>query len=227
VHDFGAQVRDRLPLREADTARGREIREELTAHLEDVYADALRRGCSETEAIDLAQAQVIDWTQLAQRLAHAEDGDTMISHHTRTIWRPGMAMLCCVAALHIGLSWFAPGEWWADTRLRATMIVAMLAFYVAFGATAAAWSRRAGGTVRERLAAGLLPVALHIAVVLPALVLGSLAERARHPEWRINPQPKVMLALIVVPGLALTAGAAPFLRRRPRTDEDRLDTSAL
>ena len=223
MHDFAALVRERLRLPGANPSRDREIREELTAHLEDVYTDAIRRGCSETEATDLARAQVTDWTQLAQRLAHAEEGNTMISHHTRTIWRPGMAMLCCVAALHIGLSWFAPGEWWADLRLRATMTAAILALYVAFGATAAAWSRRAGGTRRERLAAGLLPVALHIAVALPAIVLGSLAERERHPDWGINPQPKVLLALVVLPGLALTVGAAPFLRRR--TGEDGLETA--
>ncbi len=227
MHDFAALVRRQLRLRGATPSRDREIHEELTAHLEDVYTDAIRRGCAETEAIDLARNQVTDWRQLAQHLADAEDGDTMISHHTRTIWRPGMAMLLCAAALHIGLSWFAPGEWWADIRLRATMTVAILALYVAFGATAAAWSRRSGGTARERLAAGLLPVALHVAVVLPAIALASLAELTSHPRWGLNPQPKVMLALVVVPGLALTAGAAPFLRRGPRADEDGLETSAL
>lgn len=225
MHDFAPFVREHLRLRGASLTRNREIREELTAHLQDVYADALRRGCSETEAIDLAQAQVTDWTQLAQRLAHAEDEDIM-SHHTRTVFQPGLAMLGCAAAVLIGMFWFAPGEWWAEHRTRTTLLMATLPLYAAFGATGAAWSRRAGGTWRERLAAGLLPIALHIAVVLPAIVLGSLAERIRHPEWGLNPQPKVVLALVVVPGLALTAGAAPFLRRRPRTDVDGLEASA-
>ena len=225
MHDFAALVRERLRLRGVSATRDREIRDELTAHLEDVYADALRRGSSETEAIDLAQAQVTDWTQLAQRLAHAEDGDIM-SHHTRTVFQPGMAMLGCAAAMHVGLAWFAPGEWWAEHQTRTTLLMATLPLYAAFGATGAAWSRRAGGTAGERLAAGLLPVALHIAVVLPAILLGSLAELARHPEWAINPQPKVILALVVVPGLALTAGAAPFLRQRPPADQDELEASS-
>ena len=42
MHDFAALVRERLRLCGANLTRDREIQEELTAHLEDVYADANR-----------------------------------------------------------------------------------------------------------------------------------------------------------------------------------------
>ena len=92
------------------------------------------------------------------------------------------------------------------------------------------WGRRGrvawAGTWRERLGAGLLSIALHIAIVLPAILVGALAEQARHPAHPLNPQLRVMLVLIVVPGLALAVGAAPFLRRRVQASEDALEASA-
>jgi hypothetical protein len=78
---------------------------------------------------------------------------------------------------------------------------------VAFGATAAAWSRRAGGW-RKRVAAGLLPLALHVTVVLPAIVMSGLSESVQHPDHAVNFQPGVVFILIVVPGIALMLGAA-------------------
>ena len=48
-----------------------QIRAELAGHLEDAYADAVRRGCDDEDAAACALAQVDDWTQLAGAIRDA------------------------------------------------------------------------------------------------------------------------------------------------------------
>ena len=118
---------------------------------------AVRRGCTETEATNLALAQVTDWTPLARRLTRAEEKGSVMSSHVRTLWIPGLTILGCTAAVLLGLFWFAPGEWWANQDTRAQIAAGTVLLYALLGAVGAAWSRSVGGTWRERLGAGLLP----------------------------------------------------------------------
>lgn len=214
MHDFSEVVRAHLGRLDVDPAREFEIREELTAHLADAFADARRRGHSDEDAMALAMGQVEDWQQLAQHLRRAEGEGSGMSHHTKTLWLPGMTMLGCAAVFVLATLWLAPGERWANPDARVQTLAAAfgLLLYAAFGATGAAWSRRAGGGWRERCAAGLFPLALHVAMVLPAIGLSVLHETFRHPTHPLNPQLGVVVALILAPGLALLLGAAPFLR---------------
>lgn len=216
--DFATIVRERLRLRGIDQQREADIHSELTAHLDDAYADARARGHADDEAVRLALEQVTDWTYVAHDVMCATQEGEMMSHHMRTLWLPGLTMLGCAAALLLGIVWFAPGAWWADADAGAQLASATGAVlvYALLGAVGAAWSRRAGGTWRERLGAGLLPIALHLAVVIPAIVAGVRTESVQHPAHALNPQLGVVFAMLIVPGLALSMGAAPFLRQTPR-----------
>ena len=137
-----------------------------------------------------------------------------MSHDTKTLWLPGMAALCCAAALVLGITWLAPPALWADPRPGAQWLAAAIGIssYVAFGALGASWSRRAGGSVSVRFLAGVFPLALHLAVVIPAIAISILSENRLHPEHlRPNLQLGVVLALVVIPGVALAIGTLPFL----------------
>lgn len=68
MHDWKKLVRERLG---DDGFRGEmaaDIQEELAAHLEDVWSEALAGGMSEEDAIARALAEVDDWEQLADRI---------------------------------------------------------------------------------------------------------------------------------------------------------------
>jgi uncharacterized membrane protein YeaQ/YmgE (transglycosylase-associated protein family) len=180
---------------------------------------AMACGHSADEALRLALAQVTDWTQLAHGVTCATTEGALMSHHAKTLWLPGVTMLGCAATVLLALGWLFPAAWWAN-RTAGTDAVAAAAgilLYVLLGAVGAAWSRRVGGTWRERLGAGLLPLALHMAVGIAAILAAVVAEFQRHPEHALNPQWRVLVVFVIVPALALSIGAAPFLGRAART----------
>lgn len=211
--DFAALVRDRLDLRYLAPQRAATIREEVAAHLEDTYAAAIARGLPEDEALCLALAQVADWTQLSHDVMCATHEGLVMSHHTKTLWLPGLTMLGCAATGLLAVGWLFPGTWWANRSAGSDVVAAAVAIvlYVLLGSVGAAWSRRVGGTWKERLGAGLLPLALHVVVAGGAILAGIVAEAQRHPEHALNPQLRVLFIFVIVPGLALSLGAAPFL----------------
>jgi hypothetical protein len=133
----------------------------------------------------------------------------------KTIYLPGAAIsvgaaLLAAAATSLGTAL------WPDPRNWVHVVVALgaVTLYAIFGAAAAAWSRAAGGTRRERLMAALCPAVLHAAIVIPPVAFAAAVELGRHHELaRVNPQLIVILALVLVPAAALAAGSTPFLQR--------------
>ena len=68
MRDWSSVVRSRLIALGIEAEREEQIRAELAGHLEDAYADAIRRGCTEEDAAARALAQVPDWTRLADAI---------------------------------------------------------------------------------------------------------------------------------------------------------------
>jgi hypothetical protein len=200
VHDWSSVVRSRLAALGLDGGREDEICAELAEHLEDACADAVRSGCTEEDAVARALEQVPDWTHLANAIHHANQEEGPMSHNARTLWLPGMAALGAAAAVLLSVTWLVPGSAWTDPGARLPMMAAMLLSYLLCGALGAWWSRRAGGSVAARFVAGLFPLALHLSMVLVAAI-------RVHSDVR----PVVALGFIVIPGIALTIGALPFL----------------
>ena len=123
-----------------------------------------------------------------------------MSHDARTLWLPGMAALGASAAVLLGVARLVPGSLWTDPGTALPMMAAMLLSYLLCGALGAWWSRRAGGNVAARFVAAIFPLALHLCMVLVAAI--------RLPS---DVRPGVALGFIVIPGIALTIGALPFL----------------
>jgi hypothetical protein len=208
MHDWHAIVDSHLGPLGLEAAREQEIRTELAAHLEDLYTGARRRGCSDADAMACALERVPDWTDLMRTIRRADRRDGPMSHDAVTIWVPGMAALAGSATVILGTTRL-PSWLWTDPRAGVPMAIAGISVYLACGALGAGWSRRAGGTVRERICAGLFPLLLHLAM----FVLATLTEARAHAEpILLNLQLRVAIVFLVIPGVAMTIGTLPFLR---------------
>jgi hypothetical protein len=214
VRDWSSVVRSRLIALGIEAEREEQIRAELAGHLEDAYADAIRRGCTEEDAAARALAQVPDWTHLARTIRRADQEGDPMTRDAKTLLLPGMITLCCAAAVLLGITQLVPSSLWADPRtsVRLLMPALVLLSYLAFGAFGASWSRRAGGSIVARFFAGMFPLALHAAMFVTVVVVG-MRDSARHADFlQLNFQLRLALVFVVIPGVALTIGTLPFLR---------------
>lgn len=225
MRDWSALVQRHLASVRVDERRRAEIAAELAAHLEDAYHGALRRGCTDAEAMACAMERVPDWPALAVAIDQATDEATTMTRHARTMFLPGTTMLLAAAAgMAVTLS-ATPADRWADPRWYVHALAAALAllFYLVLGAIGASWSRRVGGSPGERLVAGAFPLVLHVAVVglgvgQDMLFALSRGGQGRHLGIHLLDFSNMILIMLVAPGAALLLGVLPFARRRVRLD---------
>ena len=136
-----------------------------------------------------------------------------MSPDAKTLWLPGMAALGCAAAVMLGAPRLLPASLWLDPRATMPMTAGLLLSYLAFGALGASLSRRAGGGIAARLAAGIFPLALHVSIFVTVVVAAMFGDR----RFQNNFQLRAALIFIVIPGVALAVGALPFLRDGAKT----------
>lgn len=220
MRDWSALVHRHLASVRVDERRHREICAELAGHLEDAYAAALRSGCTETEAMARAMERVPDWGALAVAVERSADEDSIMTRQARTVLLPGTTMLVAAATGMSLVVSSTPADRWLDPRWQTHALAAGLAllFYLLLGAIGAAWSRRVGGSPGERLAAGLFPLSLHMAVAGLGVgedMLYALSSGAGGRHLSINII-NMILVMLVAPGAALLLGVLPFARRSAR-----------
>jgi len=215
VRDWSDVVDARLAALGLDTEREQQIRAELAGHLEDACADAVRRGCAEEDAVARALERVPDWTRLADAIRQADQKEGSMSPDAKTLLLPGMITLGCAGAVMLGVTLLL-GSVGADPRATVPMAAAVLLAYLMCGALGAWCSRRAGGGIAARLAAGIFPLLLHISIFVTVVVAAMFG--TRDPErLQFTFQLRAALIFIVIPGIALTVGALPFLRDHAET----------
>ncbi len=220
--DWSALVHRHLASVRGDERRRREISAELAAHLEDAYDSALRSGCTEAEAVACAMERVPDWRALAVAVKRSIDEDTTMTRQAITVLLPGITMLLAAATGMSLVISSTPADRWLDPRWQAHALAAGLTFlfYLVLGAMGAAWSRHVGGSPRERVAAGVFPLVLHVAMAGPAVgadMLHAFSRGAGGLHLDIN-FINTTLIMLVVPGTALLLGVLPFARRHARLD---------
>jgi hypothetical protein len=217
VRDWSALVHRHLASVRVDERRRREISAELAAHLEDAYDSALRSGCTEAEAIACAMERVPDWRALAVAVKRSIDEDSIMTRRAITVLLPGTTILLAAATGMSLLVYATPADRWVDPRWHVHALAAGVAFlfYLVLGAIGAAWSRHAGGSRGECLAAGVFPLVLHVAMAGPAVGADMLYAFSRGAVGRhldinlIN----MILVMLVAPAAALLLGGLPFARR--------------
>jgi hypothetical protein len=220
VRDWSALVDRHLASVRVDERRRREIGAELAAHLEDAYDGALRRGCTEEEAIACAMERVPDWSALAVAVERSADEETIMTRKAITVLLPGTTILLAAATGMSLMVYSTPADRWLDPRWQVHALAAGLAFlfYLLLGAIGAAWSRHVGGSRGESVAAGVFPLVLHVAMAGPAVgadMLYALSRGGAGLHLSIN-MSNMILVMLVVPGAALLLGVLPFARRGER-----------
>lgn len=139
----------------------------------------------------------------------------MLTKRLRTVWLPGLA---AVLLADIFPKLFFRGKLLSGLRinvgrapLRVSLFVPWLWGLVAVGGLASYWSRRAGGGVRERLLASLLPA--FVQVVHCVAFLHFIAPGEPGGGWGYLLSGYINLA--VAPSIFLLVGTIPFLKAAP------------
>jgi len=196
---------DRLSLPEAESSQ---VREELAAHLEDVYLSLRAQGVSESDASRLVCEQVPSWQELCRDILSAKS-EAFMQNRVTQLWVPGLVTLFSAYAL-LALMQVAGLQAMTSHPGEPRGIVLYLPWMLCLpliGAIGAYLSRRAQAT-------GLR---VYLAVSLPALALGAFFLLLFPLAFVIDPQVSLsikatalaagLLNWAILPGLALSLGA--------------------
>ncbi|MFI5071083.1 MAG: hypothetical protein ACHP8A_09345 [Terriglobales bacterium] len=219
--NWKAMVRSRLETFDFDPKEENDVINELAAHLEDLYEEGLTQGLCAPDAIERALEQVADWRNLSRKIQLAKHPEGMMNNRTKTFWLPALISLSAAEFSLLILSWFSlqsqSPSWSLITIHTSTTsstfpLLAYLQWWIVLpfcGAAGAYLSRHSGGRTVACLMAGLFPWIATATLIVFLTLIGQIVPF--HHQW-IN----FITALSVVsvpPGVALLAGAAPFLKK--------------
>lgn len=154
-----------------------------------------------------------------------------LSYRTRRLWLPGFASMFTAGLFVLAAGIVSdPSRFTSELGLRPqsllrvesgpgrTFYVSWVVAHLLFGAVGAYMSRRAGGTRGARILAGMFPA---LAMFLLCGIVIPVSAFAQHNTFvERHPMTLGFGAVIwaVIPGLALLAGTAPFLREAPQAE---------
>ncbi len=214
--DWQRLARRRLTPLALDSVREDEIVAELAGHLEDLYADLVRQGTPEEEAVQSALSAAADWDELRREIQRAANEEIIMNYRVKTLWLPGA---CTIALSGIVLRLLqipsapAPHVFWLRQGPPLIVYWQWLVCLPLVGAVGAYWSRRAGGKLLERALAVSFPVLGLMG--LPMLIFPFLLvfRWIVHRDVLLVPSALVLLTWVALPEAALLVGALPFFRR--------------
>ena len=213
--DWREIARRRLTPLALDAQRQEEIVVELADHLEDLYADLVRQGKSEAEAIQSTLTTAADWDELRREIQLAANEEVLMNYRVKTLWLPGA---CTIALSGVLLRLLqiasapAPHVFWLRQGMPLVIYWQWLLCLPLIGALGAYWSRRAGGKLLERALAVSFPVLGMMG--LPTLILPFVLifRWIGHHNALLVPSAMLLLVWVVLPEAALLLGGLPFLR---------------
>ncbi len=201
------------------TRREEEIVCELSEHLADHAATLETRGLTCDAAAREALDSVSNWPELHNEIVSAEAEETTMNYRTKVLWLPalcavtlsnGLLALMQIYGVPAHFYWLSVGK---TVRALCEFIVPWLILQLVVGGVAAYWSRRAGGTVRYQLLAALAPAIALLGVFVLILPLSMIVERPPAPSIRLAGFLILTATWVLLPGIPLLIGAAPFLRK--------------
>jgi hypothetical protein len=215
MHDWQQKIREHLESCTAAAEIREEIIEELAAHLEEAYEEARAHGLAETESLNRTLQEVQNWSVLAADIQRATTEETSMNSRTKSFWLPALASFAAASLFLLVLTRISLQPQFLvrlNSGLGPVFYMGWLFAQIPFGALGAFLSRRAGGTRSARVIAGIFPAIVMFglwAVVIPVSVFAEHNTFVlQHPlSYALG-----ILPLVVLPALALTLGAAPFLR---------------
>jgi len=142
-----------------------------------------------------------------------------MNQRVRALWLPGLfACFFCFSLLAMMIrAGLQPRFIWLAPAMGVAFYIPWFGALILVGALAGWWSRRAGGAVRERLQAALLP-SLAMTILFTTLFFVALVFERHHPlGWMLVAWLVMLLAWAVLPGVGLLLGALPFLGSAPES----------
>jgi hypothetical protein len=215
MHDWQEIIREQLEPGALPPEIRAEIIAELAAHLEETYEEARARGLTESEALTRALQEVKDWSVLAADIQRAKSEETSMNSRTRNLWLPALASFAAASLFLLVLTRISLQPHFLvrlNSGLGPVFYLSWLFAQIPFGALGAYLSRRAGGTRAARVVAGIFPAIVMFGLWGVVIPVSAFAEHntfvLQHPlSYALG-----ILPLVVLPAIALTLGAAPFLR---------------
>ncbi len=146
----------------------------------------------------------------------------MLKQRIQTLWMPGMVAAILTVAVSIAVD-RVDSTLFAGPHMAMFVYGGWLLILTGIGAFAAYWSRRAGGSIANRTGAALFPAATILATLgslltnpeLKMVVIASVFSPGEVPILRILPViANSVVGGILLPAIALLAGALPFLREK-------------
>jgi len=218
--DWRRIVEERLGKTGAGQEAEGEIVSELAGHMEDLYIELRRRGIEDSEAAKLVLNELADGARLGRRLRSAKEGG--MNDRTRQFWLPGMASLIAASAFLVVFARvsYLPHMLVIRSGVALMMYPAWLVVQPLFGGIGAYFSRRAGGHRGTRILAALSPsialLSLVCTGVIVQLVMAGLGKPTDIGSMGIAAFGRAIFFALVIPSMALLAGALPFLRDKPQ-----------
>jgi hypothetical protein len=211
MHDWRRRVRKRLEACDLPATTRDDIIAELADHLEASYEAALSQGSTENAAVAIALQEVKDWRVLSANIRQARTEEGTVNNRTRTLWLPAMASLLGASLLLMILqrTSYQPRLVWFG-HMAMLFYWPWLAALPVFGALGAGLSRRAHGSTRTRIAAGLSPALVLFAMFCVILPLGLAVDG--FSLFRFTYFCLAVTNWVVLPACALFTGTLPFLR---------------
>jgi hypothetical protein len=155
MRDWERFVRQRLCARSEAAAPDDEVVCEVAHHLEDVFERSRDSGLSEEDSANIAWNEVRSWPKLAREIDRAKGGTTMLKDRIQRLWLPGIVPAFLALGVLVGFATLG-----YRLRLQSVSPAYASKFYYGwlialplFGAMSAYWSRRAGGSLKDRVAA--------------------------------------------------------------------------
>jgi len=215
MHDWKKFVRERMEAMSLSPELKDEVILELAAHFEDVFEEARAEGHTEADALERATTEEVDWPQLATQIQRTKQQEGVMNERTKRFWLPGFISL---ATASIFLMILAKVSYEPRVILmRSSQMVLVYPIWLLgqplFGALGAYFSRRGGGTVWARLAAGLFPSLVLLAMISVVLLIRAFEHSPGDVgSGNLSMYARAIVGVVVIPSVGLLMGALPFLR---------------
>ncbi len=206
-------LRERLDLGGLSPQQQEETVAELAGHLDELFDEYRAQGLNESDAVARTLGEVPDWRALAKTIQSAKREEGNMNNRTKHFWLPGLvsltaANLILMILIRLGLQ----PHVYNMRQTAMTVYFPWLAALPLCGALGAYLSRRTGGGRFARVAAGLFPAGIFLAIFGVILLVSSILGTNRF--FRLSALAIAVGVWTLLPGASLLLGALPFLSRR-------------
>ena len=212
--DWSRLISERMGVLALSGAVRDEVVAELATHLEELHQACRARGASESQAVEIALSQATDWQELGREISDIKNEEAGMNDRSKQLWLPGLVTLTASMVWLMMLqrvNWNLGSSWFHESPPLMPDLMWLVTQPV-FGAAGAYLSRRNGGTLIARLAAGIFPSIALLGLLIFITFTGFFVERNpflwKHPAFFAL----VVFPWAILPAISLLIGVVPFVK---------------